>query len=67
MGTVLTGARTTMTADPTDRTSLLTFGLEMSPERAALPCRMKVEKTDDSYVGSTCGLRQLLQKRYVAV
>ena len=43
------------------------WGLEMSPERAALPCGMKDEKTDDPYVGPTCELRQLLQKRYVAV
>ena len=42
-------------------------GLEMSPERASLPCRMKVEKTDASHVGPTYELRQLLQKRYVAV
>ena len=51
---------------PTARVSSLS-SLETSPERVPLPDRMKVEKTDDSHVGPRCGLRQLLQKRYVAV
>jgi hypothetical protein len=51
MAVVLTAARTTRTAEPTDRTSLPVAGNvgnpEASPERVPLPHRMKVKTTDD--------------------